>query len=91
MNDPEILQLMKETAAELRALRLEVLRLQNVVMDRNIKGRFLNMVEACDYLKIKRSTMQRRIADGSITFAVKKGKAYLFPEEKLKAYASGMA
>jgi excisionase family DNA binding protein len=49
------------------------------------------MAEACDYLKVSRGTMTKRLSDGEINFATKRGKSWLFPEEKLKAYASGMA
>ena len=55
------------------------------------KSRFLTMAEACDYLKVSRGTMTKRLSDGEINFATKRGKSWLFPEEKLKAYASGMA
>lgn len=91
MIDQELLQYMKETAAELRELRGLVLKLQQEIRNRDIKSRFLTMDEACAYLKKSRATIQKRIADGNITFAHKDGGKYLFPEDKLKAYASGMA
>lgn len=91
MNDQEFLQFLKETASELRELRLQVMRLQNMVAEKQTKSRFLTMREACDYIHKSRATVQKWIADGKIDFAVKNGGTYLFPEEKLKAYASGMA
>lgn len=91
MNDQEFLQFLKETAFELRELRLQVMRLQNMVAEKQTKSRFLTMREACDYIHKSRATLQKWIADGKIDFAVKNGGTYLFPEEKLKAYASGMA
>ena len=91
MIDQELLQYMKETAAELRELRGLVLKLQQEIRDKSIKSRFLTLDEACAYLKKSRATIQKRIADGNITFAHKDGGKYLFPEDKLKAYASGMA
>ena len=91
MIDIELLNYMKETANELRELRLEVMRLQNMVEEKKTKSRFLTMREACDYIHKSRATVQKWIADGKIDFAVKNGGTYLFPEEKLKAYASGMA
>lgn len=91
MNDQEFLQFLKETASELRELRLQVMRLQNMVAEKQTKSRFLTMREACDYIHKSRATLQKWIADGKIDFAVKNGGTYLFPEEKLKAYASGMA
>ena len=91
MNDQEFLQFLKETASELRELRLQVMRLQSMVAEKQTKSRFLTMREACDYIHKSRATLQKWIADGKIDFAVKNGGTYLFPEEKLKAYASGMA
>ena len=86
-----MVQFLKETASELRELRLQVMRLQNMVAEKQTKSRFLTMREACDYIHKSRATVQKWIADGKIDFAVKNGGTYLFPEEKLKAYASGMA
>lgn len=91
MVDPELLQYMKETAAELRELRGMVLKLQQELRDKSIKSRFLTMDEACEYMKISRATMAKRLSSGEICFATKRGKSWLFPEEKLRAYASGMA
>ena len=88
--DKEFIQYMKETAEELRELRIQVMRLQNMVLDKSVKSRFMEMNEACNYLHISRATMQKRIEKGEITFASKQGGKYLFPEEKLKAYASGL-
>lgn len=85
-DDPVFMKMLKELADEIRALRLEVLSLKN----QSAKGKFLTMADACDYLHISRATMTKRLADGEIGFAVKRGKSWLFPEEKLKAYASGM-
>lgn len=91
MIDQELIKYMKETADQLHELRLEVAMLREMVRGKAVSGKFLTMAEACSYLKISRATMTKRLADGEITFASKKGKSWLFPEEKLKAYASGMA
>ena len=90
-DDPIFMKLLKDMALEIRMLRQDLQRLQNTVEDKKTKSRFLKMREACDYLHISRATMQKRISSGEITFASKNGGSYLFPEEKLKAYASGMA
>lgn len=91
MIDSELIKYMKETANQLHELRLEVAMLREMVRGDVVSGKFLTMAEACAYLKISRATMTKRLADGEIGFASKRGKSWLFPEEKLKAYASGMA
>lgn len=91
MIDSELIKYMKETANQLHELRLEVAMLREMVRGNAVSGKFLTMAEACAYLKISRATMTKRLADGEIGFASKRGKSWLFPEEKLKAYASGMA
>lgn len=91
MNESELVRLVKSMADELREVRLELMRLRNETRERGIQSKFLTMEEACIYLKISRCTMTRRLSDGEITFATKRGKSWLFPEDKLKAYASGMA
>lgn len=90
-DDPDFMKLLKDVASELREVKLELMRLRNETRERGISTKFLKMREACDYLHISRATMQKRISSGEITFASKNGGSYLFPEEKLKAYASGMA
>lgn len=90
-DDPVFMKMLKDMASEIRGLRQDLIRLQSIVEDKKTKGRFLTMAEACDYLKVSRGTMTKRLSDGEINFATKRGKSWLFPEEKLKAYASGMA
>ena len=85
-DDPVFMKLLKDLADEIRALRLEMLEFRN----QRTNGKFLSMNEACEYLHISRVTMMKRIESGEVTFARKNGGKYLFPEEKLKAYASGM-
>lgn len=82
---------MKRNLKELSEVKLELMRLRNETRERGISSKFLTMAEACDYLKVSRCTMTKRLSDGEITFATKRGKSWLFPEDKLKAYASGMA
>lgn len=90
-DDPVFMKLLNDLANEVRMLRQDLQRLQNTVEEKKTKSRFLTMREACDYIHKSRATVQKWIADGKIDFAVKNGGTYLFPEEKLKAYASGMA
>ena len=91
MNELELIRMIKEMASELREVKLELMRLRNETRERGISTKFLKMKDACSYLKISRTTMQKRISNGEISFACKNGGSYLFPEDKLKAYASGMA
>lgn len=83
--------MLREMASELREMRLEMARFRNEQREQKICSRFLTMADACEYLHISRATMTKRLADGEISFATKKGKSWLFPEDRLKAYASGMA
>ena len=91
MNDLDVIRLLNEMASELREVKLELMRLRTETRDKKISSRFLTMAEACMYLNISRCTMTKRLIEGEITFATKKGKSWLFPEDKLKAYASGIA
>ena len=91
MNDPDFMKLLKDVASELHEVKLELMRLRNEHRESKIRSKFLKMDEACVYLKISRATMTKRLSEGEITFATKRGKSWLFPEDKLKEYASGMA
>ena len=91
MNDPDFMKLLKDVVSELHEVKLELMRLRNEHRESKISSKFLKMDEACVYLKISRAPMTKRLSEGEITFATKRGKSWLFPEDKLKAYASGMA
>lgn len=91
MSEFELMKAISELSREIRDLRVELLRIKNQASEKGIKTKFLKMKEACMYLRISRETMRKRIATGEITFAAKKGNTYLFPEEKLRAYASGIS
>ena len=86
-----LIGMMKDIAQEMKELRHELMRLRNEQRERKITQKFLTMADACEYLHISRATMTKRLTDGDICFAVKKGKSWLFPEDKLMAYASGMS
>lgn len=86
-----LIGMMKDMAQEMKELRHELMRLRNETRERKITQKFLTMADACEYLHISRATMTKRLTDGDICFAVKKGKSWLFPEDKLMAYASGMS
>ena len=82
--------LILELTGEVRTLRKEVMQLQQRIADDRIAGKFLDMAEACEMLHIKRTTMQKKLAEGEFPYAVKNGKKWLFPADKLRLYASGL-
>ena len=86
-----LIGMMKDMAQEMKELRHELMRLRHEQRERKITQKFLTMADACEYLHISRATMTKRLTDGHICFAVKRGKSWLFPEDKLMAYASGMS
>lgn len=83
-------QLIIELAGEVRTLRKEVIQLQRQLSDERLKERYMSMKDACLFLHISRSTIHKRMATGEIDFAVKNGKSWLFPFDKIKIYASGL-
>lgn len=90
MSDYELMKTLNDLCQEIRFLRHEVALLKGDRSTESLKSKFLTMKEACTMLKVSRATMSRRLADGEFGFAVKKGKSWLFPAERLKEYASGM-
>ena len=90
MNEFEFKKLADDMMSEISSLRLEIHQLKGAITTGTLSEKLLNMQEACKYLHISRATMYKRLADGDIAFAVKKGKSWLFPADKLKCYASGL-
>lgn len=88
MENLELIYALKALTDEVRLLKHEVLRLSEKTKEDALKGRWLTMKEACALLKVSRSTMQKRLADGEIPFGVKRGKSWIFPADKLERYAS---
>lgn len=82
--------LILELTGEVRTLRKEVMLLQQRVSEEKIANKFLDMKEACAMLHVSRTTMQKKLAEGDLPFAVKRGKSWLFPSDKLRLYASGL-
>lgn len=72
----------------LKALAGEVAELRMAIEERNAKKKNYTYAEACDYLRIGRTAMNERMRRGEFPWAVKKGKIWLFPFEKLKRYAA---
>lgn len=81
MNDSEIiLGLLKSLCGEVAELRM-------AVEERNAKKKNYTFDEVCEYLRISRTTLHVRMSMGEFPWAVKRGKSWLFPFEKLKKYA----
>lgn len=89
MDNMEVMKEIRTLTGEVRLLRAEVMRLRLRTKEDDLKGQWLTMQEACEYLRISRNTMQRRLTEGDIDFAVKRGKSWKFPADRLKQYASG--
>ena len=87
MSEFEMHKMLSDLVTEVRMLRLEVMKLKDSSHKEMIRGRFLDMKEACEYLHISRTTMHNRLSSGEIGFAVKRGKSWMFPADKLEAYA----
>ena len=85
----EVELIIKSLVTEVRELRLEVARLSRELSSDKISGKMMTLNEACDYLHISRTTMHNRLANGELCFAVKRGRSWLFPQDKLRDYASG--
>ena len=88
MNESEMYKALLRLVDEVKSLRLEVASLRKSDEEKFRQGQLLTLKEACDYLRIKRTTMHNRISSGEIDFAVKKGKTWMFNIDKLKAYAA---
>lgn len=90
MSDYELMKTLNDLCQEIRSLRHEVMLLKGDRSTEALKSKYLTMKEACTMLKVSRATMTRRLHEGDFSFAVKKGKSWLFPAERLKEYASGL-
>ena len=82
--------IVKSLLAELQEVRMELVQLRNIVTAEKIKSNYLTMSEACNMLHVSRTTISKRINNGEMGFAVKRGKSWLFPADKLRDYASGL-
>ena len=83
MSDTEsILSLLKALCGEVKELRM-------AIEGRNASEVNYSYDEVCQYLKISRMTLYERMEKGEFPWAIKKGRRWLFPYEKLKEYAGG--
>lgn len=84
MSDRELLE---SLASEVRGMRVELMTLRNIVEKKASEENWKTLKEACSYLHIGKTTMQQRLTNGEVPWAVKHGKKWLFPADKLKLYA----
>ena len=81
MNETEaILSLLKALCGEVAELRM-------AVEEKTAKKKNFTYNETCEYLRISRTTLNERMRRGEFSWAVKRGKSWLCPFEKLKKYA----
>ena len=74
MDNLELVKDMKLLLGIVSELRLEVDALRKELRLKDGKDDMLTLKEACDYLRIGRTAMYRRLDNGEISFAVKRGK-----------------
>lgn len=81
MSDTEaILSVVKALCGEIQELRM-------AIEGRNASEANYSFDEACQYLRISRTTLHERMRRGELSWATKIGGKWLFPKEKLKKYA----
>lgn len=83
------MKLLQELAGEIRTLRVEVMDLRTELNKRKAKGEMLTMAEACDFMRIGRTKMTQLLQAGELPWAVKCGKGWRFPAERVKMYMYG--
>lgn len=86
----EELKLLQELAGEIRTLRMEVMDLRATVNARKAQGDMLTMAEACEVMRIGRTKMTQLLQAGELPWAIKRGKEWRFPADKIRRYASGV-
>ena len=88
MIELETYRMLKQLLEEVQSLRNEIRELRAERRITGIKSYYLNMNEACKFLHVGRTTMQNRLKNNELSFAIKDGKKWLFPIDRLKEYAA---
>lgn len=86
----EELKLLMALQGEIRTLRVEVMELRTELNARKAKGDMLTMAEACEWMRIGRTKMTQLLQAGELPWAVKRGKEWRFPADKIRRYISGV-
>lgn len=84
-------EMLEEVRADVKSLRVELMQLKNEQERARAKGQYLTMAEACDLLRVGRTTMTERLNGGEYPFAIKRHGKWLFPADKLRLHAAGLA
>lgn len=84
-------EMLEEVRADVKSLRVELMQLKNEQERSRAKGHYLTMAEACDLLRIGRTTMTERLSEGIYPWAIKRHGKWLFPADKLRLHAAGLA
>lgn len=84
-------EMLEEVRADVKSLRVELMQLKNEQERVRAKGQYLTMAEACDLLRIGRTTMTERLSEGIYPWAIKRHGKWLFPADKLRLHAAGLA
>lgn len=85
----EEMKLLTELAGEIRTLRGEVMDLRATINARKAQGDMLTMAEACEWMRIGRTKMTQLLQAGELPWAVKRGKEWRIPADKLRKYMCG--
>lgn len=84
-------EMLEEVRVDVKSLRVELMQLKNEQERTRAKGQYLTMAEACDLLRIGRTTMTERLSEGIYPWAIKRHGKWLFPADKLRLHAAGLA
>jgi excisionase family DNA binding protein len=67
-------------------LQAEIHNLRNEMQSSRVNSQWLGLTEACSYLKVGKTTMLKRLAEGEFPTAVKKGRKWMFKITDLNRY-----
>lgn len=74
-------QMIGELMGEVQCIRHEM-------SSAKVNSQWLELAEACKYIKVGKTTMMKRLADGDFPTAVKKGGKWMFKITDLNQYLS---
>jgi excisionase family DNA binding protein len=81
---------METLLAEVRTLKEDVQELRGIVERVTMSKEVMTMSEACEYLKVGRSTMQEWLKTAVVDFAYKQGKRWVFPVTRVREFSTRM-
>jgi excisionase family DNA binding protein len=66
----------------------EVQHIRHEMSAEKVNSQWMELAEACKYIKVGKTTMMKRLADGEFPTAVKKGRKWMFRIQDLNRYLS---